>query len=154
MDDLKFDSETFDLIWSEGAIYNMGFANGLIYLKPFLKKNGVIALSEITWLTQGRPEEIEAYWKIEYPEIGTAQEKIKTIEESGYQLIDYFILSEEGWLNNYYRPLEEQILKFQANNTFDEELKEVIQSYHHEIDLYQRFKKYFGYGFYVAKRLN
>ena len=40
MDDLPFEKESFDLIWSEGAVYNMGFENGLKYLHPFLKKNG------------------------------------------------------------------------------------------------------------------
>lgn len=41
MDDLPFEKESFDLIWSEGAVYNMGFENGLKYLHPFLKKNGI-----------------------------------------------------------------------------------------------------------------
>ena len=153
MDDLPFKKERFDLIWSEGAIYNMGFANGLKYLHPFLKKNGVIALSEITWLTEQRPKEIEAYWNAEYPEIDTAQGKIKTITDSGYQLIDHFFLSDESWLKNYYSPLEKELLKLQINDSMEEDLKEVVLSYQHEIALYKKFKKYFGYGFYVAKKL-
>ena len=80
----------------------MGFENGLKYLHPFLKKNGVIVLSEITWLTNERPAEIETYWNTEYPEIDAAQGKINKLHESGHQLIDHFILTEESWLSNYY----------------------------------------------------
>src|SRR6056300_1709464 len=154
MDDLPFEKESFDLIWSEGAVYNMGFENGLKYLHPFLKKNGVIALSEITWLTNERPAEIETFWNNEYPEIDTAKGKIKIINESGYQLIDHFILSEESWLNNYYGPLEEELHRIEMEDSLDDELKEIVQSYQNEIDLYKKFKEYFGYGFYVAKKVN
>jgi len=154
MEDLPFEKESFDLIWSEGAIYNMGFENGLKYLHPFLQKNGVIALSEITWLTNERPAEIETFWNNEYPEIDTAKGKIKIINESGYQLIDHFILSEESWLNNYYGPLEEELHRIEMEDSLDDELKEIVQSYQNEIDLYKRFKEYFGYGFYVAKKVN
>ena len=154
MEDLPFEKENFDLIWSEGAIYNMGFENGLQYLHPFLKENGVLGLSEITWLTNERPTEIETYWNNEYPEIDTAQGKIKTLHESGYQLIDHFILSEVSWLSNYYGPLEKELHRIEMEDSLDEELKEIVQSYQNEIDLYKRFKEYLGYGFYLAKKVN
>ncbi len=37
MEDLPFDNEEFDIIWSEGAIYNMGFETGLKEWKNYLK---------------------------------------------------------------------------------------------------------------------
>jgi cyclopropane fatty-acyl-phospholipid synthase-like methyltransferase len=154
MDDLPFKKESFDLIWSEGAVYNMGFENGLKYLHPFLKKNGVKVLSEITWLTSERSSEIETYWNTEYPEIDTAQGKINTINECGYQLIDHFIISEKSWLSNYYVPLEKELAALKENHSLDEELKEVIQSYQNEIALNKIFKEYFGYGFYIARKVN
>ena len=154
MDDLPFEKESFDLIWSEGAVYNMGFKNGLKYLHPFLKKNGIIALSEITWLTNERPAEIETYWNAEYPEIDNAQGKIKTLYESGYVLIDHFILSEESWLSNYYGPLETELAALKEEHPIEEELIEIIQSYQYEIELYKMFKEYFGYGFYIARKRN
>jgi cyclopropane fatty-acyl-phospholipid synthase-like methyltransferase len=154
MDDLPFEKESFNLIWSEGAVYNMGFENGLKYLHPFLKKNGIIALSEITWLTEERPTEIETYWNAEYPAIDSAQGKVQTLHKSGYQLIDHFILSEESWLSNYYGPLEMELAALKQHYSIDKELKEVIQAYQNEIALYKRFKDYFGYGFYVARKVN
>jgi ubiquinone/menaquinone biosynthesis C-methylase UbiE len=40
MDNLPFQDEELDLIWSEGAIYNIGFERGLNEWKKFLKKDG------------------------------------------------------------------------------------------------------------------
>lgn len=113
-----------------------------------------IALSEITWLTNERPAEIETYWNTEYPEIDNAQGKIRTLHKSGYQLLDHFILSEESWLSNFYSPLEKELATLKKDLSKDEETKEVVQSYKDEIELYKRFKDYFGYGFYVARKVN
>ena len=55
MDSLPFAAESLDLIWSEGAIYNMGFSKGIEAWRPFLRPGGVIAVSEITWLRPTLP---------------------------------------------------------------------------------------------------
>ena len=38
--DMDFDENTFDIIWSEGALYFMGFQNGLSRCHQLLKKDG------------------------------------------------------------------------------------------------------------------
>jgi len=62
MDDLHFHDESLDLIWSEGAIYNIGYERGLNEWKKFLKTGGFVAVSEASWFTDQRPDEIEAFW--------------------------------------------------------------------------------------------
>ena len=60
MDNLPFQNEKFDVIWSEGAIANIGFEKGLNYWKGFLrKKDGYIAVTYESWFTDERPAEIE-----------------------------------------------------------------------------------------------
>jgi len=54
MDNLPFSSDSLDLIWSEGAIYNIGFEAGITYWKSFLNSGGFLALSELTWKTNKR----------------------------------------------------------------------------------------------------
>ena len=44
---LPFPPQSFDLIWSEGAAYIMGFGKALVAGKRFLKTNGYIAVSEL-----------------------------------------------------------------------------------------------------------
>ncbi|MDD4604661.1 MAG: class I SAM-dependent methyltransferase, partial [Bacteroidales bacterium] len=60
MDNLPFANEELDLIWSEGAIYNIGFERGLNEWRKFLKTGGYLAVTEATWFTPQRPAEIEA----------------------------------------------------------------------------------------------
>ena len=52
MDDLSFSEEEFDIIWSEGAIYNIGFQNGIKKWKNYLKTGGCISVSEMTCKTR------------------------------------------------------------------------------------------------------
>ena len=91
MDDLPFADEEYDIIWSEGAIYNIGFEKGIKDWNRFLKKGGLLVVSEITWLTAARPSELQEYWANEYPEIDTASSKIGILEEIGDSPVAYFL---------------------------------------------------------------
>ncbi|NCC73549.1 MAG: class I SAM-dependent methyltransferase, partial [Sphingobacteriia bacterium] len=51
MEDLPFASEELDLIWSEGAIYNIGFERGVQEWRKFLKPGGFLAVTEASWFT-------------------------------------------------------------------------------------------------------
>ena len=71
-----------------------------------------MGVSEITWITNTRPKEIEEYWNNEYPEIDTASSKIRILEENGYTTVGYFVLSENSWIDNYYKPIEKRFSAF------------------------------------------
>jgi len=154
MDDLPFGSEEFDIIWSEGAIYIMGFEEGIKQWKKHLKVGGYLAVSEITWTTASRPAEIEEYWHNEYPEINTASAKIKILEENGFSPVGYFYLPESSWIDNYYRPMEERFEDFLIKHNYSEAAERLIENEKDEIRLYQKYKDYFSYGFYIAQKLN
>ena len=72
MSELPFADAQFDLLWSEGAIYNMGFENGVKNWRRFLKPGGVLVASELTWTTNTRPAELQAFWDAAYSEVATA----------------------------------------------------------------------------------
>lgn len=153
MDKLPFSDEEFDVVWSEGAIYNMGFEKGVNEWGRFLKPGGVLAVSDITWLTSERPAELERYWKTEYPEIATASTKIGILEKSGYSPVGYFVLPEHCWLENYYSPLENTFPDFLVRHQDDERAAAFIESEKEEITLYKKYKKYYSYGLYIARKL-
>jgi SAM-dependent methyltransferase len=152
MDDLPFDKGDFDIIWSEGAIYNLGFENGVNKWKDFLKIGGYLAVSEITWITNSRPKEIEDFWKQEYPEIDIASNKIKILENNGFTLKGYFHLEQNSWIENYYKPMEERFETFLERNNNSELARKVINDNKFEIELYEKYKDYYSYGFYIAKK--
>jgi ubiquinone/menaquinone biosynthesis C-methylase UbiE len=152
MDNLPFEEESLDLIWSEGAIYNMGFARGVRAWMRFLKPGAFLAVSEITWLSGQRPQEVELYWKEQYPEIDTASAKIRVLEDCGLMPIGYFPLRESSWTANYYRHVEANIAPFLARHPHSDTAQALAAENRLEMDLYARYKDYFSYGFYVARK--
>jgi SAM-dependent methyltransferase len=153
MDDLPFQPEELDLIWSEGAIYNIGFERGLNEWRPFLKTDGYIAVSEASWFTEERPDEIDAFWKDAYPEIDTISNKVDQMQKAGYVPVATFILPETCWIEHFYEPevavRAEFLKKYAGNKT----VEEFIANQKHEADLYYTYKKFYGYVFYIGKKL-
>jgi ubiquinone/menaquinone biosynthesis C-methylase UbiE len=152
MDSLPFSKEEFDVIWSEGAIYNMGFKNGVSYWNRFLKPGGMLVVSEITWLTSIRPDELQAYWDNEYTEIDTASSKIRILEEHGYSPETYFILPKSCWLENYYRPVQNSFADFLQRNGQSKQAHAIVDAEKKEIAIYEKYHTYYSYGFYIAKK--
>ncbi|MCK5029527.1 MAG: class I SAM-dependent methyltransferase [Bacteroidales bacterium] len=153
MEDLPFDNNELDIIWSEGAIYNIGFETGIKKWKNYLKSGGFLAVSEITWITNSRPQEIEEFWNEEYPEIDTASNKIRILEENGYSPIGYFILSQNSWIDNYYKPMEKRFSAFLEKHNNSEMARNIVEEQKEEIRKYKKYKDYYSYGFYIAKKI-
>ena len=152
MEDLPFDEESLDAIWAEGSIYNMGFAKGVEYFKRFLKPGGILVVSEMTWLTTERPEEVQRHWDTEYPEIGTASDKVTILENHGYSLKGYFPSPISSWLDNYYAPLQSSFAGFLSRHDSDD-ARAIVEAERLEIALYRRFSAYYSYGFYIAQKV-
>ena len=152
MESLPFEAHSFDAIWSEGAIYNMGFTNGIKAWRRFLKPNGILAVSELTWLTQARPTELEQHWMQEYPQVNTASVKIAALEGNGFSPVGYFTLAPRCWLNNYYRPMQARFAAFLSRHGNSEPATAIVAAEENEIALYERNAAFVSYGYYVARR--
>lgn len=153
MENLPFQPEELDLIWSEGAIYNIGFERGLNEWRAFLKTGGHIAVSEASWFTDERPDEIDTFWKTAYPEIDTIPSKVAQLQKAGYIPIATFVLPENCWTEHFYAPqvsAQELFLRKYAGNKAAEEF---INNERHEAELYRKYKKFYGYVFYIGKKL-
>lgn len=150
---LPFAPASLDAIWSEGAIYNIGFETGIRDWRACLKPGGILAVSELTWLTAERPGELTTHWQREYPGVATAGEKIAQLEAAGYMPIGYFPLPPSCWLDNYYRPLEAGFAGFLERHPHDEAAQAIIAAERIEIDLYERHTEFVSYGFYIARKI-
>jgi len=153
MDKLSFQENELDLIWSEGAIYNIGFEQGLNLWRKFLKTGGYIAVSEASWFTEERPAEIQEFWQKEYPGIDTIPNKVAQMQKAGYIPLANFILPENCWTDHFYTPqvhADEVFLKKYAGNKTAEDF---IRNQRHEAQLYDRYKAYYGYVFYIGKKI-
>ena len=153
MDNLPFQNEEFDLIWSEGAIGNIGFEKGLNHWKKFLKKGGYLAVSYESWFTEERPSEIEKWWVDAVPEIATIGHTVSVMQKTGYIPVAVFVLPESCWLEHYFIPQkarQEEFLKIHAGN---KTVENMIAFMRREAELYLKYKQYYGYVFYIGKKI-
>jgi SAM-dependent methyltransferase len=153
MDNLPFGDKELDLIWSEGAIYNIGFEKGLNEWRKYLQTGGYIAVSEVSWFTQDRPAEIEEFWIDAYPGIDTIPVKTAQMQKAGYIPIASFILPESCWTDHFYAPQVKAQEIFLEQNAGKKSAVEFIANQRHETKLYYKYKDYYGYVFYIGKKI-
>ena len=151
MFDLGFEENTFNLIWSEGSIYVMGFEKGLRAWLPLLKKDGYLAATEITWIKPDAPKETRDFWAEAYPAMQDVEANLKVIQQTGYRHIGHFTIPESAWWNDYYNPIEKRLAKLQERYRTNLEAMGVLEMEQKEIDLYRKYSKYYGYVFYLMQ---
>ncbi|MDJ0833237.1 MAG: class I SAM-dependent methyltransferase [Gammaproteobacteria bacterium] len=152
MQQMNFRNEVFDIIWSEGALYNMGFENGLRRCYQLLKPGGSLALTELVYLAAEPPAPVVDYFQHEYPDIADVASKIKQIEKAGFSMIDHFTLPESSWLDNYYGPMEQQLPRLNDKYQDNKLALSVFADFQAEVDLYRQYSQYFGYEFLIMHK--
>lgn len=152
MDQLPFQHEELDLIWSEGAIYNIGFERGLREWREFLKPGGYVAVSEATWFTDERPQEIHDFWMDAYPGIDTIPNKMAQMQQAGYVPVASFIMPDYCWSDFYSMHCKAQKV-FLKNHAGDKAAEDFIANQRHEKKLYNKYKDFYGYAFYIGKKI-
>ena len=152
MNNLDLDYGSFDLIWSEGALYIMGFRNGLESCLNLLVPGGSLAITELCWLRHDVPEECRRFFANGYPAMVDVETNLATVKACGYRLLGHFTLPESAWWGPYYQPLEERLREFRRESATDPEKLEVIELMQSEIDLYRKYSSYYGYVFFLMQR--
>lgn len=147
-----FEKEAFNLIWSEGAIYIMGFERALEIWKEFIKPEGHLVVSEVSWLKEDIPKELVNFWSSEYPEMKTIDSNLSIIKQKGYNIVDFFTIPEISWWENYYTPLQKRIQFLEKEHKYDIKWQEVLSSNKKEIEMYRKYNEYYGYVFYIMKK--
>jgi len=152
MENLPFQEEDLDLIWSEGAVYNIGFKRGLNEWRKFLKQGGYIAVTENTWFTEERPAEIQEFWQKAYSEIDTIPNKVAQMQKAGYLPIATFVVPESCW-TNYYSIMQKTQASFLKKYNGNKTAEEFVGYQRYEAELYYKYKAYYGYVFYIGKKI-
>lgn len=152
MGSLSDPPDSFDLIWSEGAIYILGFARGLELWRPLLASGGCLVASELTWLESDPPAEVRDYFTVEYPAMTDVGGNLALAEEAGYEVLAHFPLENQAWWDNYYQPLARRAEALAEQAKDDPDLAAVLAENQTETDIWRRFGGSFGYVFYLLRK--
>jgi hypothetical protein len=91
--ELPPDEGPFDIVWAEGSVSRLGFTAALAALGRQLKAGGFLVVHD---------------------EEGDCLEKLQTAREDGFELRGFFVLPGSVWWNEYYRPLEAELVQATA----------------------------------------
>jgi SAM-dependent methyltransferase len=148
---LEFPARSFDLIWCEGAIYVIGFAEGLLAWRPLLVPGGHLAISEVCWSKPDPPAECAAFWAAEYPAIRDPETLLSIIDQCGYDTVDHFALPDAAWWDEYYAPLERSVISFRERHVSEPDAQTLADSVQREIDMWRTYRAFYHYRFFVMR---
>ena len=129
--DMDFPNESFDIVWAEGSIGVIGFEKGIKEWRRLLKTGGFL---------------------IVHDDLGDLLEKQRQISQSGYELINHFVLSEDIWWNEYYAPLEKKLKAFRAKHASDRKSITILNNDQHEIDTFKQDPTRYRSVFFIMRK--
>jgi len=151
MGDPPFLDDSFDLVWSEGAIYNIGFEEGLRRWRRLLPSGGLVAVTEITWLSEAPPRKAVDFWT-EYPAMTNIDDNLSKVRSADFEPMGHFVLPSEAW-ENYYGPLQEQLVSFRSKHSENAEAQTLSDSVQREIEVWKECGSSYGYVFYLGRAI-
>jgi len=152
MKDIPSVFPTVDLLWSEGAAYNIGFANALSTWAKAIKPNGFAVLTELCWLREQIPNAVREFFRSDYPDMQSVPQNIAIAEEAGYKIFNTYTLPREAWVKDYYDVLEPRA-KSLVNHS-DVAVSDFAVETLKEIETFKISQDSYGYVFFVLQRSN
>ena len=149
MGDLVEAFSGIDLLWSEGAAYNLGFAEALRVWKPALAPGGFVVVSELSWLGGPVPEAVAAFFEEGYPAMQTVEANVEACGAAGYRVLTTYTLPPIAWTEGYY-----DILAPRARGLIDhadETVRGFAAETLREIEIFDASEGSYGYVFYVLQ---
>jgi SAM-dependent methyltransferase len=150
MKDIPQVFQDIDLLWSEGAAYNIGFANALATWAPALTPGGFAVVSELSWLKGQAPDAVKEFFRSGYPDMQSVPHNTAVAARAGYKVLATYTLPRQAWVDGYY-----EILAPRAKALLDHPgpaVRDFAAETVREIEAFQRSEDSYGYVFYVLQR--
>ena len=152
MANLQQPRASFDLVWSEGALYNIGLRNALGICYDLLRPGGYLAFTDSIWRKADPPPAVSAMFAQEYPTMGWLGDGLAAIEACGFVPAGHFILPDEAWWDDFYTPMEARIAALRGQYAGDVEALAVLEQLAEESELHRRYADFYAYAFFVARK--
>jgi len=131
MQEMDFPPDSFDIIWTEGAISVIGFERGLAEWQDLLVRGGYLVVHD---------------------SMVDMQRKLGLAGKSGYTLLEQFVLPPDMWWDKYYLPLMKQIETLQRADIKDISVLADIKAAEREIGEFDRDNPRFGSVFLIMQK--
>ena len=149
---LELPPGSFHLIWSEGALYNIGIENALRVCHGLLRPGGCLAFTDAVWSKENPPPEVKASFDFDYPAMGKVPDVLAAIARCGFSLVGHFTLPDEAWWDDFYTPMQSRIEELRGKYATDPESLVVLDQLAQEPEMRRRHAEYYAYEFFVARR--
>lgn len=131
MRDMRFPDGSFDIIWSEGAIFVIGFEEALNEWRRFIRLEGYLVL---------------------HARLGSIEQRVAMIPTLEYRFIDKFVVPKDAWWDDYYGPLERLIEGLRHKYRNDPKAQVILDKAQTEVDEFKSKPEFHGSVFYVMQR--
>jgi ubiquinone/menaquinone biosynthesis C-methylase UbiE len=130
--EMKFPDETFDVVWSEGVVGNIGFETSLKEWRRLLKHKG--------------------YLVIHY-QVSRVADVLPRIPQLGYSLADTVPLPEDAWWTEFYKPIEEKMDTLLHKYRDNADALKLLNQYKNEMEMVKKNPSNFLCAFYIMKKV-
>lgn len=142
---------SFDLVWSEGALYQLGLDTALRLSRDLLSPGGYLAFTDAVWQRDDPPAEVREIFQSDYPSMGAVGDVLATITRNGFDLVGHFTLPEEAWWHDFYTPMQATVQELRGVHASDREALAVLDQLDAEADMRRRYGDYYAYEFFIAR---
>ncbi len=142
---------SFDLIWSEGALYSIGLRKALEVYHGLLRSDGYLAFTDAVWRKADPPAAVRASFDLDYPTMGTVEDVLKALSDCGFELVGHFTLPDEAWWEDFYTPMEAHIANLRVKYANDAEAMVILDQLAEEPEMHRRYADYYAYEFFVSR---
>jgi cyclopropane fatty-acyl-phospholipid synthase-like methyltransferase len=150
MKDIPAVFQHVDLLWSEGAAYNIGFPKALTIWAQAINPGGFAVVSELSWLREQAPNAVREFFQSAYPDMRSVRQNTVTAERAGYKVLTTHTLPKDTWVEGYYDVLEPRAKSLGDHP--DSSVRDFATETIKEIEIFRRSEDSYGYVFYVLQR--
>lgn len=142
MDKIPYPDASYDLVWSEGTAYIIGWQKALTDWKRLLKPKGKMVVTDCFWLTDTPSPDAIKFWEAD-PLMMPAEKAIEIAKTVGYSIEFTYLQPDSDWFDEYYNPLEQKIEMLQDNP--DPAIREVVKMTEFEISVRRKHGNEYGH---------
>ncbi len=149
---LELPPESYDLVWSEGALYNIGIGSALRICHGLLRPGGYLAFTDAVWRKENPPPEVKASFDLDYPAMGTATDVEAAVRLADFEFTGRFTVPDAAWWGDFYAPMEHRIMELRRKYGNDAEALLALDHLAREPEMHRRYSDYYAYEFFVGRR--